>query len=343
MRLPAILLGLLFGACVNAAADPVTLIYATPYAPGHPFSLADKTWIKWVESRPGGTLRIHAIWSGALISSDQSLTELRHGVADIGLITPIYAKGGEQFIKVQTAFYLGAQTFEQQLALYRCMNDASPLFALELQGLKILALQGGALPGVLLRAKPFKTLADFRGLRIRGPTELLSVLRDLGADPVNMPMGEVYSALAKGVLDGVIAPADTLKSLHFGDVAHFYTNLAVPRGAYPARAMGERRWATLSAADQKILDDSIPVWESALAEQTRAAVLSGVAQARHDGVQFFTIAPAEQAQFDALYERDAKRNAQRLQDQGIDALPVFQTARAIAAGIPVSGVGCPSK
>ena len=55
-----------------------------------------------------------------------------------------------------------------------------------------------------------------------------------------MPMGEVYSALAKGVLDGVIAPTDTLKSLHFGDVAHYFTALKVPRGAYPARAMGQR-------------------------------------------------------------------------------------------------------
>ena len=194
--------------------------------------------------------------------------------------------------------------------------------------LAILALQGGALPGVLLRTRPFKSLADFRGLQNSSrPPSFSSVLRDLGADPVNMPMGDVYSALAKGVLDGVIAPVDTLKSLHFGDVAHFYTNLAVPRGAYPARAMGERRWASLSAENQRILEDSVAVWESALADQTRAAVLSGEAQGRHDRVQFFEIAPGEQAQFDALYERDAERNARLLHDQGIDALPVFQGAR----------------
>jgi len=51
-------------------------------------------------------------------------------------------------------------------------------------------------------------------MRIRVPTELLPVMRDLGADPVNMPMGEVYSALAKGIVDGVVAPADTFNALY---------------------------------------------------------------------------------------------------------------------------------
>ena len=53
-----------------------------------------------------------------------------------------------------------------------------------------------------------------------------------------MPMGEVYSALAKGVIDGVIAPADTFKSLHFAEVAHYFT--ALPSRAAPIR---RGRWA----------------------------------------------------------------------------------------------------
>jgi TRAP-type transport system periplasmic protein len=333
---------LLLSAC--GARDPsgvTTLIYATPYAPGHPFSVADRAWMRWVEAESGGTLHIHPVWSGALISSDQSITELRHGVADIGLITPIYAKGGERFIKVQTAFYGGANSFEQQVALYRCLQQRSALFDDELRGLKVLAVQGGALPGVLLRNRPLNSLEDFRGLRIRAPTELLGVLRALGADPVNMPMGEVYSALAKGVLDGVIAPTDTLKSLHFGDVAHYYTALTVPRGGYPARAMGERRWLSLSAQQRDVLERAIPIWESAMAEQTTAAVVSGEAQGHKDGVKFLPIDGAEQTRFDALYEQEAQRNARVLNAVGVDALPVFESARRIAQGIGQTGqVNC---
>jgi TRAP-type C4-dicarboxylate transport system substrate-binding protein len=332
--LPSLLL--LLGAA-SAHAGITVLTYATPYGPNQTFSRADKTWMQWVAGQSGGALQIRPIWSGGLISSDQSLIELRHGVADIGLITPIYARGGTHLIRVQTGFYGGAKTFEQQVAMYRCLAAASSEYAQELKGLKILAVQGGTLPGLLTRTREIHTLSDLRGMRIRVPTELLSVMRDLGADPVTMPMGEVYSGLAKGVLDAVVAPADTLKSLHFGEVAKYYTELEVPRGAYPARAMSEKRWQALASQERAVLEASIGVWEAALSKETRAAVQSGEAEGRAQGVQFIPIAPAEQRRFDELYEEDAARGARALARFDIDGEAVFRDARQIARGIERTG------
>src|SRR5690606_24887589 len=117
------------------------------------------------------------------------------------------------------------------------------------------------LPGIVTRQRPIRTIADLKGLRLRAPTELLSVLKNLGADPVNMPMGEVYSALAKGVIDGVVAPVDTFRTLHFAEVAKYYSELKVPRGAYPSRAIGTRAWNRLSVEHRALLEDAVPVWE----------------------------------------------------------------------------------
>ena len=321
----------------QAQQQPLTLIYASPYSPNHTFSLADRVWIKWVEQHTSGRLHIEPIWSGALLSSDQSMLELRHGIADIGLITPIYTRGGAQLIRAQAGFYDGARTFEQQVAMYRCLAAASPEFARELSGLTILAIQGGTLPGILTRTRAVSALADLRGLRLRAPTELLGVLRDLGADPVNMPMGDVYSALAKGVLDGVVAPADTLKSLHFAEVAKYYWELDIPRGAYPARAMATQRWLALPSRDRAVLEASIPIWEQALAEQTTAAVQAGENAGRQQGVEFLPATSEDQRRFNALYDQGAKRNAQSLSRYGISGLEVFDYARAIAVGISGSG------
>jgi TRAP-type C4-dicarboxylate transport system substrate-binding protein len=334
-RLPTVmLLGVLAVAgCARAPVPGVTeLVYATPYSPNHPFSRADKEWMAFVERRSGGRLRIRPSWSGALLSSEHSMLELRHGVADIGLITPIYIKGGVHLIRIQSGFYSGADTVEKQVALYRCMAAAHPQFDAELKGLHVLAVQGGSIPGILTRERPVRTLADLRGLRLRAPTELLSVLKNLGADPVNMPMGEVYSALAKGVIDGVIAPADTFKSLHFAEVAKHFTTLDVPRGAYPARAIRTARWEALDAVDRAVLDEGVAVWEAALASQTRKALDEGYALARHDAVEIRGVDPQEQQTFDALYLRDAERNARSLERYGIDGISVFRTARASLAG-----------
>jgi TRAP-type C4-dicarboxylate transport system substrate-binding protein len=320
---------LLLAGCAPVPDSAVTeLVYATPYSPAHPFSRADQRWMRFVEERSGGTLKIRPSWSGALLSSEHSLVELKHGVVDIGLITPIYVKGGAHLIRLQSGFYSGATTIEQQVALYRCMAETHEQYARELDGLEVLAVQGGSLPGIVTRDRPVGSLAELRGMRIRAPTELLNVLRDLGADPVNMPMGDVYSALAKGIIDGVIAPTDTFKSLHLAEVAHYYTRIVIPRGAYPARAIGRERWRALSAAHRGILEEAVGVWEAALADENRRSLDEGWEVAQRNGVVESVVSVEDQRRFDELYEREAERNAAELARYGIDGARVLATARA---------------
>jgi TRAP-type C4-dicarboxylate transport system substrate-binding protein len=332
MRLLALLMALLLAACARPVPEGVTeLTYATPYPPSHPFSRADLRWMDWVHRESEGRLAIRPVWSGALLSADMSMTELRHGVADIGLITPIYVRGGTHLLRIQTGFYSGADSIESQVALYRCLERRLPEIGQELEGLKVLAVQGGLLPGILTNGRRVRELDDLRGLRIRAPTELLAVLGSLGADPVNMPMGEVYSALAKGVIDGVVAPPDTLRALHLSEVADHYFELKVPRGAYPARAMGEERWRSLAPWQRELLERSTAVWEAALADEIRLSEDVG-RRAGAGRVAVSPVSPAEQAQFDAAYLRDAEANARALERFGLDGMQAFRLARdSIAA------------
>lgn len=324
---------LLLAGCARPIDKAVTeLVYASPYSPSHPFSKADQEWMAFVEKRSAGRLKIKPLWSGALLSSDMSMEELRHGVADIGLITPIYVRGGTHLIRIQSGFYQGADSVESQVALYRCIAEANPQVARELTGLKVLAVQGGTLPGLVTTKRPVRRLADIKGLRIRAPTELLSVLDSLGADPVNMPMGEVYSAMAKGVIDGVIAPEDTFKSLHFAEISKHFYQIAVPRGAYPARAMSAGRWNALALQDRAVLEEGVAIWEAALARQVRAAVDKGKAEAAAYKVAFHPATAADQQRFDAIYLRDSQANARGLEAFGIDGEAAFRSARAAVQG-----------
>jgi len=257
-----------------------------------------------------------------------SLEELRHGVADIGLVTPIYTRGGTHLVRIQSGFYSGADSIDSQVALYRCLETSVPELSKELAGLHVLAVQGGLLPGIVTSKRRVRSLADLKGMRIRAPTELLAVLRQLGADPVNMPMGEVYSAMARGVIDGVIAPIDTFRALHFDEVGHYYATLSVPRGAYPSRAIGEAAWARLSPAQRDLLLRSRPVWEAALREEIEKGARSGAEAAAKAHVSITPFDPAEQARFDAMYLADAQSNARSLSMFGIDGLDAFRKARA---------------
>jgi TRAP-type C4-dicarboxylate transport system substrate-binding protein len=337
-------------ACVLlAACQPKTpegvivLTYGSPYSPMHPFSRADVAWMKWIEEQSGGTLRVKPYWSGALLSSEHAITELRHGVADVGLITPIYARGGAHLIRAQAGYYVGTTTFDQQVAMYRCMEAAEPQFAKELRGLKVLAVQGGNLPMIISRDREVKTLDDLRGLRLRAPSELLAVLEHLGADPVDMPMRDVYPALAKGVIDGVVAPMDTFRSLHFAEVTRYALKIAIPRGAYAGRAMNARRFESLSPEHQRIIEASIAVWEEALEREIGAAEELGERTANERGIVIHSVDPQDQARFDEIYSRDAEARARSLSRYGIDGLVSFRVARAYAERLASSPMPeCPA-
>ena len=334
MRLPVILAALALAGC-SVAPQPSAehvLTYASPYTPTHPFGLADQEWMKWVEARSGGRIAFKPYWSGALISSDMSMEEVRHGVADIGLITPIYSKGGAHLLRGQAAYYGGIRTITDQVAVYDCLADRFPHFENELHGLHVLAVQGGNFPGVLTRDRPIRSLADFKGLRLRAQSDAVAILKQLGADPVNMPMGEVYSALAKGVIDGVVAPADTIRSLHFAEVAKHFTTIRFSRGAYPARAMSDKTWRTLPPDLQAILTEGRKVWEEALNRQLLKAEQAGIDYGKKEGITFSSIPEQEQRAFDALYNKDARIQAERLGKIGIDAVPIYEEAQRLIAG-----------
>src|SRR5262245_38570856 len=118
-----------FSACAPTQNANITVLtYASPYSPMHPFSRADQVWMKWVHDQSNGQLRVQPYWAGSILSSAHSMNEIRHGVVDIGLITPIYARGGAHLIRVQAGFYAGLLTFDQQVAMYKCMARHDPQF-----------------------------------------------------------------------------------------------------------------------------------------------------------------------------------------------------------------------
>jgi TRAP-type C4-dicarboxylate transport system substrate-binding protein len=327
-------------ACARPADHVIVLRYASPYPPSHPFSQADIAWMRHVEAASGGALRIKPYWGGALVGSDYANLELRHGLADIALVTPIYSLGGMDAIKTQTAFYEGAETPEQQVAVYRCLERQFPVLDEEMAGVRVLAIQGGSLPDVITRGRPVRTLADFRGLRLRTPSELAPLLRELGADPLTMPMADVYSALSKGIIDGVIAPPDTLKSLHFSEVADTVSLFATPRGAYPARAISERAWERLPAKLQAVLAGGETFWEEALARQVEAAAAAGEAFGRAHGEHFVRPSDAEQARFLTMFDAAALEQAKRQSTAAFDGPAMLAAAHAAVARLHEGQPAC---
>lgn len=331
-HLATLLLVLLLAACGRPANPPgtVTLTYATAYPATHPFSRADIAWIHWIEAQSHGRIRIRPYWGGALLSSNENVLEIRHGIADIGMITAMYTRSSH-LQRIQPSFYSGVGTIQDQVDIYKCLAATFPAMGADTRGLHILGIQGGNFPGILTRSRPIRSLADLKGLRLRAQEDTADILRQLGADPVNMSMAEVYPAMAKGVIDGVVAPLDALKAVHLADVGKYFSSLKVPRGAYPGRAMSDRVWSRLSPADRQIFDRAELVWEAAMNTELDKALAAGRSYSLAEGIVFVPLAAGEQAKFDSLYRANAMRLAGTLRAYGIDGPAIATRAAQLVA------------
>ncbi len=81
-------------------------------------------------------------------------------------------------------------------------------------GIKVTSNNWLRAPRNIASNKPVKSMADFKGLKIRAPQikTYITSLQALGTSPTQIPWGEVYIALSQKVVDAAENPTDALYS-----------------------------------------------------------------------------------------------------------------------------------
>ena len=122
--------------------------------------------------------------------------------------------------------------------------------------LKLVALTASSSQGYhIFLKKPLSADNDLKGRKIRGTLSYHGVIRLLGASPVVLPGGQIYSALEKGVVDGAAWPAAGMKSMKHFEVATYRI-----RPTFGTSNLGVwvnlDKWKGLSKSDQQVLLDA---------------------------------------------------------------------------------------
>jgi len=107
--------------------------------------------------------------------------------------------------------------------------------------------------------RPLKTLADFKGLKIRVMESPLNIdtYRAIGASPVPLPFGEVYTGMQTGVIDACENGIETLYSQKFHEVGKHITEIPLLTGLTMS-LMSIKTWDSLTPAQQKVILDAEP-------------------------------------------------------------------------------------
>jgi TRAP-type C4-dicarboxylate transport system substrate-binding protein len=201
---------------------------------------------------------------GTLLNPPDIFDGVVKGIADMGQMTSEYTPG--RFPVVTTLLVPG-------VAPQRNCNDGAQIGwrffkqfqPQEFKDVKVLYTYGIG-PGALHTSKPIKAVADMKGLKIRGAVRAVQAV---GGEPFNVPMGEVYEDVKKGLFEAAVAPAETLKGWKFNEIFHYSTFIPGFYFGLQTIVMNKNTWQglpeDLRAAIDSVADEAVnktgQIWE----------------------------------------------------------------------------------
>src|SRR6201999_4441110 len=104
---------------------------------------------------------------------------------------------------------------------------------------------------------PIRSLADMKGLRLRvQQSQLMSdMVRALGAEPVELPYGQVITGLATRLIDGAENNWPSFVTTDHYKFAGYYT-LTEHTMSPEVLVMSKKAWTSLSVEDQALFRDA---------------------------------------------------------------------------------------
>lgn len=215
----------------GARADPAMLKFGYPGSPTSYVNTKGMTpWIEEVEKASGGTLNIK-LYAGPTLGTIRNIYERTlANVAQISFATfgPITSEF--PLVSVADLPFASEDTTVSSVALWRLY--AKGLFGHEFDKVKVLALFN--FPSSAINTnKPILALADLRGLKLAVESRLLAEITvAIGASPVTLTTTELYQAMNRGTVDGILIGWTAIKTFKLQEVTKDHLEVAL--GEAPA-------------------------------------------------------------------------------------------------------------
>lgn len=246
----------LAGCSTGATADvggPRTLTLAHNLNDTHPTSAALDEFAGLVAERTDGRITIEMLSGGVLGSETEVLEQLRMGIIDM---TRVASPGLAQYTDQYHAFGLPF-IFDDEAHYYAVMDSTAMRRLFDSSGaegyLGLTYYTSGA-RSFYTADTPIRTVEDLAGMKIRIQdfASQTDMMRDLGASPVVMDLGDIYTALQTGLVDGAESNETALADLAHGEVAKVFSyteHTMIP----DMLVIGTPTWDLLDQTDREIL------------------------------------------------------------------------------------------
>ncbi len=254
-----------------------------------------------VSAKTNGDFKLNISYGG-LSKNKENLDGISIGAFEMAQFCSFYHKGKNPTITVTEL------PFSKDLSLARVAEIYSEVFKhpavkKDLARWNATLLMPTPLPqyNVIAKGSAPATLADFKGLRVRGPGGIMGVLGKLGAVKTGVPFGEVRQSMDSGVIDAAtFAPHAHLATKTTAIGTWGTTNLNLGSANCPV-VVNTDALENMKPSHKKALMDSIPeamaYYVDFYDNKTTGKYLANV---KEKGINMVTFSPAQTAELNTL-------------------------------------------
>lgn len=205
--------------------DVITIQVGYENNPGEPFDLGINKWKELLEEKSNGSIQLDIYPSSQLGSKNEIIDQMLAGDSVVTLADgAFYAERGVEDFGIVFGPYL-FDSWDEAWKLTESDWYKEQSEKLEKQGLKLITSNWKYGDRHTLTTKPVRSVSDLKGKKIRVPNNDIQIkgFEVLGATPTPMALGEVYTALQQGTIDGLENPLPVLYNGKFHEVAKYLT------------------------------------------------------------------------------------------------------------------------
>jgi tripartite ATP-independent transporter DctP family solute receptor len=237
-----------------------------------------------VAERSGGRHQIRVFHSRQLGEEKETIEQTRAGAIDLNRTNVALIGNLVPAVNVLAMPFLFRSIEHLQKVLDGPIGTEI-LDSFEPHGFVGLAFYDSGARSIYNSVRPVRSLADLGGLRLRvQQSELMSdMIRALGAEPIELPYGQVLTGLATKLVDGAENNWPSFVTTDHYKYAGYYT-LTEHTMSPEVLVMSQKAWDSLSAEDRKIFRDAAiessrfmhQKWKDLEMESQRQAEAAGV-------------------------------------------------------------------
>ncbi|MFC1871195.1 TRAP transporter substrate-binding protein DctP [Chloroflexota bacterium] len=311
----------LLSGCGTKEAEVIELSYNQFFPPVHLIYNVHEYLADQMNKRTDGRVNITVYPTGTLTSGDKILDGTLAGMSNMGNIVPGWTPGRFPACEA-TAVPIDSKS---GWVTTHVSTDFANEFKPEENDVFQLLFVAACGPYMLQTQKPVRTPADTAGLIARSSGDASKAFLDsLGIASKGMPMGEVYEAASKGVINSLLGPPETQKGFKHNEIFPYITVLPVLVATPDHIMVNNETWDSFPKDIQKAFLDAAPDMAEAYARTWWYIDIVGTEYALEMGTEFIEISEADKPQWLALTDGIA---AKYIADKTAMGLPAAEYVR----------------